>query len=474
MGGGAFSKHYDPQLADQAVRVQRLLVDPQFWGLIGTVLRFLFDLVVERLFLSPKPSRQEAMSAKAARIRHLLIDLGPTFIKVGQFLSMRRDLLPPAVVDELGKLQDAVPAFPVSFVRQSIVGDLGGMPEQLFSVFEPVPIASASIGQVHRARLLDGSWVVVKVQRPDLGQRFYRDLGYMRIMAKIGGLLGTGERAQAWLDLTDEFGRVLFAEIDYIQEGRNADRLRKCLRYRPRVKIPRVIWQYTGRKVLTLEYLPATKIDNLAELKIRRVDRSDLANLLVDCYLEQVLLSGFFHGDPHAGNLAVDADGRLVIYDFGVMGEITGKQKAAFAGCVKALVAADADQAAFHLEELGIVRRGAYSQPLVRALSELLAFWRGKEILDLDLGALEKDVDSLIANRAFQLPPALACVLRAGSSVDGLARTLRPGFNFAQVARRVAGRFADRSQLGIWSLKIAQGGMNPARTTQADHGWGRQ
>src|SRR4030095_2945802 len=255
----------------------------------------------------------------------------------------------------------------------------------------------------------------------------------MRMIARIGRVTGAAGRVQAWMDLVDEFGRVLFSEIDYIQEGRNADLLRQILRHRPRIKIPRVIWQYTGRKVLTLEYLPATKIDNLDELKQRRVDLRDLGNLLVECYLEQVLLSGFFHADPHAGNLAVDDQGRLVIYDFGVMGEISSRDQSAFAGCVQALVASDASKAAVHLEELGIVRQAAGNQPLVRTLSDLLACYRGKEILELDFARLEQDVDSLIADRALQLPPALACVVRAGSSIDGLARTLRPGFNYVPV-----------------------------------------
>jgi len=461
----ALSSTYDPGLADDAVSLPRLLFDIHFWTFLTVLCRFLLQVLKESWFGGGNRNHAEMLAAKAVRIRQLLTDLGPTFVKVGQFLSMRRDLLPNEVVTELSKLQDAVPAFALAIVRQSIAADLGGQPEQLFSHFETEPIAAASIGQVHRARLLDGASVVVKVQRPDLARRFYRDLGYMRAIAKIAGMTGAGERAPAWMDLVDEFGRVLFAEIDYIQEGRNADRLRQSLRHRPRIKVPRVIWQYTGRKVLTLEYLPATKIDNLPELKRRRIDLRDLGNLLVECYLEQVLLCGFFHADPHAGNLAVDEQGRLIIYDFGVMGEISSQQKEAFAGCLRALVAGDANKAAVHLEELGIVRQAAGNEPLVRTLTDLLACYHGKEILDLDFARLEQDVDSLIAGRALQLPPSLACVVRAGSSVDGLARTLKPGFNFAQAARRVVGRLAGGSHYRFWMAQGAAlaGAEAPAR-----------
>lgn len=443
---------YDAGLADLAVRPGRLIADPGFWHLFVAILRFLIALGWESVSVSQEKGQAEKLRARARRLRDLLVELGPTFVKVGQFLSMRKDLLPPEVVNELAQLQDNVPPFSLNFVRKTIVADLGRPPEELFSIFDSVPIASASLGQVHRACLGDGSWVVVKVQRPDLPQRLYRDLGYMRIFARAWRFLVRQQRDRAWLDLTDEFGRTLFTELDYIQEGRNADRLRKLMRYRTRIRVPRVCWRYTGRRVLTLEYLPATKIDDTEELKRRGLDLRDLGNLLVECYLEQVLLSGFFHADPHAGNLAVDESGHLVIYDFGVMGEISTAQQAAFAGLAQAALQMDRAKIVGNLQELGLISPGAPSELLVRSLSCLLDFCRGAEIAAADLRRLEKDIERLIAERAFNLPPGLSCVLRVGSGIDALARTLKPNFSFAQAGRRILRRW--KSEQAAASMQL--------------------
>lgn len=431
---------YDAKLADGAVSPWGMLVDRRFWEIVLACLRFAVWAARQSLPAAAPVDRQGRLRRQAARLKQLLVDLGPTFIKVGQFLAARPDLIPPPLAEELAQLQDRVPPFDYEAVRRLIVRDLGAPPEELFSNFEPSPFASASIGQVHKARLADGRWLAVKVQRPGLTRRFYKDIGYMRMLARTAACLGRSDRARAWLDLANEFGRTLFAEIDFIAEGRNADRLRRLLRHRPRVKVPRIWWSYTGRHVLALEYLPGTKIDNLPELRSRGLDLKDLANLLVDSYVEQVVSAGFFHADPHAGNLAVDAGGCLVIYDFGVVGELSPARQAAFQGCLEALASGRATLAVPHLKALGLVAEGAPSEPLERTLAALIDCWRGRDLVELDFSLIERDLESLLARHALRLPADLLCLLRTGSAIDGLARTLQPQFNFVRAVRRTLAR----------------------------------
>jgi predicted unusual protein kinase regulating ubiquinone biosynthesis (AarF/ABC1/UbiB family) len=460
---------YDPQLADAAVSPWRMFVDRRFWEVITACLRFAVSAARQSLPGAAPVDRHLRLRGQAARLRQLLVDLGPTFIKVGQFLAARQDLIPALLAEELAQLQDRVPPFDYQAVRRLIACDLGAQPEELFSEFEPRPIASASIGQVHKARLADGRWLAVKVQRPDLIRRFYKDIGYMRMFARAAACLGNGCRAGAWLELSNEFGRTLFAEVDFIAEGRNADRLRGLLRYRPRIKVPRVWWRYTGRRVLALEYLPGTKIDNLPELRSRGLDLQDLANLIVDCYVEQVVSAGFFHADPHAGNLAVDAAGCLVIYDFGVVGEISPARRAAFQGCLEVLVSGRAERAVPHLKALGLVAEGAPAEPLERTLAALIGCWRGRDLLDLDFSLIERDLESLIARNALRLPAELLCLLRTGSAIDGLARTLKPQFNFVRAARRTLARRSVLTAVGA-ALKMGlegnASGQNLVRGTR--------
>ncbi len=417
-----------------------LLCQRRFWSVIVILLRFLLIAAKDRFF----DARQDNLSGqrlKARRVRQLLIELGPTFIKVGQFLSMRRDALPLEIADELSFLQDRLPPLSLADVRSTIKAELAADPEQLFFQFDEVPIASASIGQVHRVVLKDGRAAIVKVQRAGLSTLFYQDLGYMRLLAKVGGALGWCQ-THYWLALSDEFGAKLFAEIDYLKEGRNADRMRAVLRAYPQVVIPRVHWKYTGRKVITLDYVPGVKVDRVEELKVLGVNLKSVANLLVECYLEQVVSSGFFHADPHAGNLAVDAHGNLIIYDFGMMSELTEGERAALSACVKAVCRKDVAVLTQALVDLGVIRERKFADQFGRALKPLMEYYYGTDILALDFKAVETEVEALVASNAFCLPPALAYLLRTGSSLEGLARTLRPNFSFAQAAAPFVRRLA--------------------------------
>lgn len=426
---------YEAELADEYVRLRRLAFDDRFWRMTRLVGEFARDTAKNKWLPDKKVSETQRKRDLAIRFRNALVELGPTFIKLGQFLSVRRDLLDAEIADELATLQDNVPPFSAEQAIRTIASELGQEPDKLFLEFDNVPLASASIGQVHRARLHDGRQVVIKVQRPDLASKFYQDLGYMRSLIRWGRRIKKEGDWDGWLALSDEFGRSLFSEIDYIQEGKNADRMRLNLRDSTRIRIPRVIWKYTGRHVLAFEYAPGIKIDKIKELKERNFDLVEIGNQLVYAYLEQVLIHGFFHADPHAGNLAIDDEGRIIIYDFGMVGEISEAQRLAIAGCVTSVIDKSGEDVAQYLVELGVLTADSNKAPVVRTLTPFIDYYSGKSMKDLDFNNLERDIDQIALERALKLPANLAYLLRAGSSVEGIARTLRPDFSFVEAAK---------------------------------------
>ena len=469
---------YEPEAADATVVFPGCLRDERFWHVARSVIAFFLSSFMATFFADKKLSKEDRERAAGRLVKQLLIDLGPTYIKLGQFLSVRRDLLPVTIADELTSLQDRVPPFGLDLLRQTVTQELGAPPEELFAYFDPVPLASASIGQVHRVQLKDGKQAVLKVQRSGLAHDFYRDLGLMRLAAKAGlrynewkasffkTLKIQGAKRPArfdfrnWLEMSDEFGKNLFAEVDYLLEGRNADRLRRLLRDRPEVRIPRVFWKYSARKVLTLEYIEGIKIDRVRELEDRGIDLQALGNLLITCYLEQFVIKGFFHADPHAGNLAVDRKGNLIIYDFGMMGEITESQRRSLLQCVLSTVNRDGDLLVKSLSELGVVRAGTNHEAISRAITPFMDYYAGTSLFDLDFRQLEHDIDTVVTERSLRLPANLAYILRAGSSLEGIARTLKSDFSFIQAVRPVVRRLVAIE--GLESISTLQGLMQMA------------
>ncbi|MGL5833639.1 MAG: ABC1 kinase family protein, partial [Waterburya sp.] len=260
--------------------------------------------------------------AQAIWIRETFLELGPTFIKLGQLFSTRADLFPAEYVEELSKLQDRVPAFPYEQVEEIVAVDLGKPISKLFASFDPIPLAAASLGQVHKAKLHNGEEVVVKVQRPGLKQLFTIDLAILRQIARYFQNHPKWGKNRDWMGIYDECCRILWEEIDYLKEGRNADTFRRNFRGEDWVCVPRVYWKYASPRVLTLEYLPGIKISHYEALEAAGLDRKILARLGAKAYLQQILNGGFFHADPHPGNIAVNTEGALIFYDFGMMGQI--------------------------------------------------------------------------------------------------------------------------------------------------------
>lgn len=271
----------------------------------------------------------------AKRFREMLEGLGPAFIKFGQLLSLRRDLLPEDYIEELQHLQDHVAVFPGIQARAIIEQELARPVEKLFAEFDEIPLAAASIGQVHTARLNNGTSVVVKVQRPGIDPVIHTDLSIMRFLARRLELHVPESRRFGPSDLVDEFARCITDELDYHIEARSGDRLRENFRDDPDVYVPRIYWDMTSRRVLTMERSLGHKLAQPmpADLSARR----RIAEKLVRCYLKQIFEHGYFHGDPHPGNVFILPDGRLCFHDFGIMGELSTHDQDALAQLILAL-----------------------------------------------------------------------------------------------------------------------------------------
>ena len=330
---------------------------------------FFFKLwLVGRKFSYPKKGGGMTPDAVAARKRSLavwlregLVKLGPTFIKIGQQFSTRVDVLSPEFVQELEKLQDNVPPFDSALAVATVERSLGGKVGDLFDEFDPQPIAAASLGQVHLARLA-GERVVVKVQRPGLKQLFDIDLKNIRLLARWLQAADpkSDGAARDWVAIYDECSRILYQEIDYTLEGASADRFRQNFADSPWIKVPIVLWERTSSEVLTMEYCPGIKVNRAAELDAAGADRLLLAKRLVESYLQQLLTHGFFHADPHPGNVAADAEGggRLIYYDFGMMGTIPSDVRSGLLELFYGVYQKDPDRCIDALVTMGVLVPG--------------------------------------------------------------------------------------------------------------------
>ena len=375
---------------------------------------------------------------QAVWIREGLLELGPTFIKVGQLFSTRADLFPVAYVNELSKLQDQVPAFGYEQVEKIIQEDLGKSIAQLFASFDPIPLAAASLGQVHKAKLTSGEEVVVKVQRPGLKKLFTIDLAILQKITQYFQNHPKWGKGRDWNGIYDECCKILWLEADYLHEGRNADTFRRNFRGEDWVKVPRIYWRYASPRVLTLEYLPGIKISHYEAIEAAGLDRKELAQLGAKAYLRQLLNDGFFHADPHPGNLAVSTDGALIFYDFGMMGEIKTNVKEKLMQTLLGVVQKDAQRVVSSLVDLGALVASDDMGPVRRSVQFMLDHFMDKPFEEQSVAAISEDLYEITADQPFRFPATFTFVMRAFSTLEGVGKGLDPEFNFMEVAQPFA------------------------------------
>jgi predicted unusual protein kinase regulating ubiquinone biosynthesis (AarF/ABC1/UbiB family) len=376
--------------------------------------------------------------AQAIWIRETLLDLGPTFIKVGQFFSTRADLFPTEYVEELSKLQDKVPAFSYEKIKAIIEQDFGKRIPDLFQSFDPIPIAAASLGQVHKAQLHSGEEVVAKVQRPGLRKLFAIDLDILKGIARYFQNHPDWGRGREWMGIYEECCRTLYEEIDYLNEGRNADTFRRNFRNQDWVYTPRVYWRYTSPRVLTLEYVPGIKISHYEAIEAAGLDRKVLARLGAKAYLHQLLNDGFFHADPHPGNIAVSPTGVLIFYDFGMMGQVRPITREKLLQTFFGIAQKDADQVVKSLVDLGALSPVEDMGPVRRSIQYMLDHFMDQPFENQSVAQISDDLYEISYNQPFRFPATFTFVMRAFSTLEGLGKGLDPEFNFMEVARPFA------------------------------------
>ncbi|XWK91571.1 MAG: AarF/ABC1/UbiB kinase family protein [Phormidium sp.] len=412
----------------------------RFLDIWGFVLTLMFEL-----WLDSKPwsypggmtdaKKAERRKKQAVWIRDTFLDLGPTFIKVGQLFSTRADLFPSEYVEELSKLQDKVPAFSYEQVEAIIEQDLGKKVPELYRSFDPIPLAAASLGQVHKAQLHSGEEVVVKVQRPGLVKLFTIDLEILKGITRYFQNHPNWGRGRDWLGIYEECCRILWLEIDYLNEGRNADTFRRNFRNADWVKVPRVYWRYTSPRVVTLEYLPGIKISHYEAIETAGLDRRTLAQLGAKAYLQQLLNYGFFHADPHPGNIAVSADGALIFYDFGMMGKIETNVREQLMETLFGVASKDGDRVMNSLVKLGALSPTDDMGPVRRSIQYMLDNFMDKPFETQSVNAIADDLYEIAYDQPFRFPATFTFVMRAFSTLEGVGKGLDPEFNFMEVAQ---------------------------------------
>ena len=398
---------------------------------------FVFDVRRER---REKKGLQEFLAPNfGVRLRQTLDDLGPTFVKFGQVLSTRSDILPDSVLAELQKLQDTVRPLPAGAAQAIVERELGAPVEEVFTRFDPEPLGSASIGQVHRAVLRDGEVVAVKVQRPEAPGRVESDLELMREFAdfldrRFGRRIFVDVRG-----LVAEFETVIRRELDYTAEAENARRFAVNFARTP-VVIPRVHLEYSTSRVLTLQYIEGTRFRDIQPLLLSPSERRRVASMGADAIFKMAFEDGFFHGDPHPGNLILTPQGDLALLDFGMVGYMSRGDIEALSRLFIAVVQRDAAAALRGLESLGVRYAPEVRGDLERDLREFLNKYSGLSVGEVTLGQALSELISLARRYRLRVPPVFPLLTKALVTAEGLARAIDPTINVYEVARPYARR----------------------------------
>jgi predicted unusual protein kinase regulating ubiquinone biosynthesis (AarF/ABC1/UbiB family) len=420
---------YNPQAIADYYRPQRFLVLSRWLKILWPVVAFSYRRWWDKL--TGQVSQQQAR--RAAQLREVLTRLGPAYIKVGQALSTRPDLLPPAYLEELTKLQDQLPAFDNEIAYKFIEEELGAHPLQIYAELTPDPIAAASLGQVYKGKLPTGEVVAVKVQRPGLAESITLDIYILRGLAVWAQKTFPSIRSDLPAIL-DEFASRLFEEMDYTQEGRNAERFARLYTYLPDIYVPRIYWQYTQRRVLTMEWITGTKLNQPDLIQAQGIDARYLIDVGVQCSLRQLLEHGFFHADPHPGNLLAMPNGKLAYLDFGMMSEIRPEQRYGLINALVHIVNREFDALAHDYVNLGFLTPDTDLTPIIPALGTVFNNALGASVSELNIQRIFDQLSELMYEYPFRVPAYYALIVRSLLTVEGIAIGVDPNFKVLSAA----------------------------------------
>ena len=408
------------------------------------------------LFGSSRQVPPETRRRRARSLLNSLLTLGPTFIKLGQLLSTRPDVLPPEYVDEFESLQDDVPPAEWNDAREILEADIGTV-EGTFDGFDTTAISGASLGQVYTATY-EGQRVAVKIRRPAIEKLVEADLRVVRWSLPLLMRFVDEARSFSLETLADEFEKTIREEMDYERERRMLEEIGENLADDDRVRVPTALPRLSSKRVLTMEYVPGTKISELEDIDALGLDRTELARTLQQVYLQMIVEDGVFHADPHPGNLAVQEDGTVVFYDFGMSGRVDPFIQGKIVDFYMAIARQDTDAILDTLVEMGTLSPEADREVMSNVMELAIADARGEEIEQYRVQQIIQQVEDTIYEFPLRLPPNLALVLRVATVVEGVCVTLDPEFDFIAVATDYLGEqgYIEESARGYVEDRVAE------------------
>ena len=422
---------YDPAAITRiyAGHPQRLL--RRLWQTLVPIGLLLLGIGFDWIFQLLK-DEQRARS-RARECAELLVDLGPAFIKAGQALSTRPDIVPPVLLEELAQLQDQLPGFDSDLAMACIEEDLGAPVDEIYESLDRDPISAASLGQVHRGVLKSGQAVAVKVQRPGLREQITLDLYIVRnIAAWLNSNIGLIR--SDLVALIDELGKRVFEEMDYLNEAGNAEKFRDLHSHNPRIAVPAIYREATSRRVLTMEWINGVKLTNLEAVRALGIDPDDMVEVGVSCSLQQLLEHGFFHADPHPGNLLALEDGRLCYLDFGMMSEVSRESRTGLIQAVVHLVNRNFSKLSKDFVTLGFLAEDVNLEPIVPAFESVFSQALEMGVNRMDFKSVTDDMSGVMYKFPFRVPPYYALIIRSLVTLEGIALSVDPEFKILGAA----------------------------------------
>ncbi len=429
-------------------KIHRYSMIKRYGKIVDALIKYEFGHIVEKLGIgSTRPLRSRLRKQERVlkdtdtgpvKARLMLEDLGPTYIKLGQILSMRQDLIPPEYTKEFSKLQDEVKPFAIDEVQKLIREESGYDIDDIFDYFQDIPIAAASIGQVHRARLKNGDEVVVKVQRPGVRKTIESDLDIMHSIASFAEEHLPEARLYKPVDIIEEFERSVKAELDYTQEGRNAEHFARNFQDHPHIYIPKVYWDYSSTKVLTLEYIDGVKSSSFEKLEMMGVDRKEVATKVLKAFMKQVYEDGFFHADLHPGNVMIMEDRRVALLDFGMAGFLSHDMRNML---IDSLIALTKGETLLYIEilrDFGSIEDDVDINSLKTDIEHLLYKYYGRPLKQLNMAIMIEEMINLLRKYHVRIPGNIAFLGKGSMTAEGFSSLMDPDINLTLIAEPFA------------------------------------
>ena len=422
---------YDPDTISKIYRKNPKRLFKRLWQTLIPIFAYIVSVGFDKITGKLKNESQARYRAK--QLTALLVELGPAFVKAGQALSTRPDIIPVVLLEELSQLQDQLPGFSGDKAMELIEKDLDKNINDIFLKIDKDPISAASLGQVHKAILKNGEVVAVKVQRPGLREQITLDLYIVRNIA-IWLKNNIGLIRSDLVALIDELGKRVFEEMDYINEAENAEKFRNMHQKNIKIAVPKIYNELTSRRVLTMEWIEGTKLTNLDDVKKLGIDPDEMIDIGVQCSLEQLLEHGFFHADPHPGNLLALEDGRLCYLDFGMMSEVSRDSRSGLIQAVVHLVNKNFDKLSHDFVKLGFLSSEVNLEPIVPAFQDVFVNAIELGVSKMDFKSVTDDMSGVMYKFPFKLPPYYALIIRSLITLEGIALSVDPNFKILGAA----------------------------------------